>query len=105
MPACVVCNTCGGLINKAREAPVRLGTGMMQALKNRANYTLQSIIIGKGLHETAPASRGMLRSEIRVLISNNYARLSSWKSLLCYALQSSVVQSDQIGCNTEMEII
>ena len=40
-------------------------------------FTLQSIIIGKGLRETAPAGRGKLRYEVRVPISNNYARLST----------------------------
>ena len=40
------------------------------------NFTLQSIIIGKGLRETAPAGRGKPRREIRVPISNNNAPLS-----------------------------
>ena len=38
--------------------------------------TLQSMIIGKGLSETASAGRAKLPREIRVPISNNYAPLS-----------------------------
>ena len=51
--------------------------------------TLQSIIIGKGLHETAPVGRGKLRHEIRVPISNNYARLSTcamWSNPLTWPI-------------------
>ena len=39
-------------------------------------YTMQSIINGKGLRETAPAGRGTLQREFRVPISYNHARLS-----------------------------
>ena len=40
--------------------------------------TLQNIFVGKRLRETGPAGRGKLRREIRVPISNNYARRSSF---------------------------
>ena len=38
--------------------------------------TLQSAIIGKRLRENALVARGKLQREIRVPISNNFARLS-----------------------------
>ena len=48
----------------------------LRSKQPREGYTLQSLIIGKRLRETAPAGRAKLRREFRVPISNNYARFS-----------------------------
>ena len=59
-----------------RDRPFARNSCSFGPVHYKLKSTLQSIIIGKGLRETAPMGRGKQRREIRVLISSNYARLN-----------------------------
>ena len=52
------------------------------SIKIHKDYTLQSIIIGNWLRETAPVGRAKPRRKIRVPICNNYAPISILTSTL-----------------------